>query len=353
MLTKKAKAMKTPSSSASQTASNLRWRARVSKEAHDDDDSTAATAAAENVGPSWWGTSYLHAERRIHRTEDTDTVQTIDGSIDVWSATVYLVASTAVSCTFYALQTIAFYSIWWSLSLCLILFFAVLTVWQQRQLALADSLWTVYNRTRKQVRTLRQQNERFKRSLTSLDRSIEQLRTVQGDLQQYCDDDNDNKTSQVDRLIQTLRNFQHVQQCLREKLQQQVQQQILQALLQTDRNRDFQLTGSALERLIRRLQSLPGVDLHEEHLRDILAANVLAADASSSPDENNNNKSVALSSVVRLLRQVGEDARKSQQPAKTRTMGVLNSDDHDDDSIVFEFHPRQLLNTEENLIELE
>jgi hypothetical protein len=320
-------------SSTLNTASNLRWRARVTKEAvlDDDDDSyfyspTKPTAPL-TISPATPG----------DRWEMVDTPPSNTGSHRFWSTFLLdSIAATAVACSVYAQTQILNVSspvttlqwFWWlvsSFACTVTVAVSLLCVWQYRTLRTLGSLRHVHNQTRRTVRSLQQQNERVCRNLTVLDRTMDQLRQVEGDLMQYTN----NTKGDVTRLVAVLHEYKAVQHQLQQLVQHQVQEQILRAVLETDRNHDYALTAPELERLLVRLKTIKGVDVVEDQLRALLV-----------PQDDAEWYSVSLTSILQLLRKAGEDA------AKTTTSGL------DEEETVFRFCPRQLVTDKEVLLQL-
>jgi hypothetical protein len=316
-------------SSTLNTASNLRWRARVTKEAvlDDDDDSYFYSPTKQTAQePSQPNPAATPGDRWEMVEQPSAT------SHRFWSTFLLdSIAATAVACSVYAQTQILNVSLtvttlqwfWWLVSSLACTFtcaVSLLTVWQYRKLRTLGSLRHVHNQTRRTVRSLQQQNERVRRTLTVLDRTQDQLRQVEGELQQYTN------TQDVQRLVKVLHEYKSVQQRLQTLVQHQVQEQILRAVLETDYNHDYTLQAPELERLLHRLKAIKGVDVAEDQLRALLV--------------QDNASSVSLTSILQLLRKAGEDGAKT-----------MDSTGFDEEETVFRFCPRQLV-TKEVLIQL-
>ena len=336
------------------TATNLRWRARVTKEAvlNDDDDSYYYSPEKPHSGAN----TVASGDRwEVIDSSSKDIPSTAGERCSYQSLSKILlstIAATAVGSSVYAqteilsvmitnttLQLLLWYVI--SLSCTLSSACAFLALWQHAQMRKLGSIRSIHNRLRASVRSLGQQNERTRRNLTLLDGSINRLGHVEHELQKFTN----NSSKDTQRLVNVLKEHKRMQQDLQQVVRKQVQEQILAAVLQTDSNRDCSLSTQELERLIVRLKSISGLVVREEQLRSLLLQN------------RTEGNELPLSSVLNLLRQVGADASKpSVSPSyesPTRSRGLVNWEDQDnDDGTVFRFCPQQLVSSNEPLIKL-
>lgn len=320
------------------TASSLRWRARVTKEAvlNDDDDSqyySPGKPQNNRDAPSVTGDRWEMIEASKETPFSGGYYQSL------WKILLNSVAATAVGCSVYAqtrvlsvmvtnttLQLILWFVIFISCTLTAV--FSLLAVWQRGQLLKYGSIRALNNRLRATVRSLKQQNERLCRNLTLLDGSIDRLGHVENELALFTN----NSASDAQRLVAVVKEHKQLQQELQDVVRQQVQEQILQAVLQTDSNRDCSLSAQELERLIVRLKRLPGVKVREDQLRSLL---VRQSDARSN---------LPLTCILKLIRQVGDDAQKPPVASLAESPRHINlQDEEDDDATVFRFCPLQLV----------
>jgi len=251
----------------SSTASSLRWRARTTKEAYTNDDS-----------------STVHVEGKDDRSR-------LGYRLKPWTIGLWIAAPTAILCSIYSLQVV---HTWFMAVTCtLTVSISGLTLWQRRQLAKLGTLRAVHNETRSRVQQMRQQNERLYRHLSRLDQSFDRVHQVRSEFQRLAGN------TDPERLIRILERYRLVNNRLEVKLQQQVQGQILRAVLRTDRDADFHLSHQEAERLILQLKMIQGVQFDEGHLREILF------------DE----EELSLATIVRLLKQVVRDSQTHSSTA--------------------------------------
>ena len=202
--------------------------------------------------------------------------------------------------TLYAATVAAPPSWWMALTATLQLLILCAVPWQHRFLRRCSaSVQHHHQWLQRQVHQLWQENHVWTRRLEQFDTDLERVRELQGQLAHLTvgsnDDDGDNDHSlfdsdgvvdddgsntttsrrRLERLMEITKQFQSVQVQIEQCLRQQVQQEILLAAAKQSGGDDSNgnnngglLTGVALERLIVRLQAMPGVVLYESALRD-------------------------------------------------------------------------------------
>lgn len=221
------------------TASQLRWRARIAKEAVLNDDSTVDERSA------WFSP-------RSRRKKPTS-------SQELRSLVVRITVGTATVLSILSLKTTHF---WWAtLTSTMIIAISSLVVYQDFCLREWGSLRKNQNELRTQAQQLHARNERLYRTLASMDQSVEKVSSVTQSLNELSKD-----TDSLTSLVLEHKQLTHK---LQEATQTKGQMMIIKTFLDNDTDRNFQLSAQEVERLIVQLHSVPGMTLDEAKLRNI------------------------------------------------------------------------------------
>lgn len=146
----------------------------------------------------------------------------------------------------------------------LTIFMAFLLLWQQRTVKKLGNFRQQHNHVRRQAYYLRQERERLHRTLDRLDETAADLRHVPQELHRLA------KDSQLQRMQSLVKQQQVIQEQIRIKLHQQVIQQILSIVVQEDRDQNWTLRPTEVEKLIIRLGLLEHVECNEKLFRTAL-----------------------------------------------------------------------------------
>ncbi|GAX19713.1 hypothetical protein FisN_19Hu300 [Fistulifera solaris] len=311
------------------TTNSLRWRARVTKEAflHDNDESNVSDR---------WETSTMASntsipnQRRCSRTLCIDTLAMAAVGANVYVLLQWSLLGWSTSSS--VMRVLIFTGCGCTLLL------ASLVIRHERTQQTYGTLRHVYGATRRTVRSLQQQNERLCRSLTALDRTMDRMKILEQELQQFT------QSSDTLHSIQSIQEYLQIQKRLKEQLQYQVQEHILTAVLSNTTamsNNRCQFTASELERLITQLQNMPGVVLvNEASLRDSLVSK-------ETPSEDST-FTVPLEQVLSLLWRVRKDVHQTIKSINGE--GIFLDEDHHD-SAIFQFQPQFVLPSKKDLME--
>ena len=192
--------------------------------------------------------------------------------------------------------------------------FAALAVWQNRRLRQHGAgVRRLHTETRHTVHNLSLQNERLYRRHAALDGKVDRIRHIESELRRKVVADGQRRTD-VDEIAETLQSYRRVHAELQKQLKRHVEEQVLRAVLTSDGDHNWELSPVELEKLIRKLQVMPGVvKLKEQHLRAILVDSAAAVTTTAEEGESGGTSSrdAALVNVVRLLRQIANDSEVS------------------------------------------
>lgn len=174
------------------------------------------------------------------------------------------------------------------------------------------------------LRTARQQNERLCRSLTRLDRRIEDLRRpIEHELKQHSLTANDTPQHHInERILDVVREYKRIKSDLQNAMLQKVQLVILRVLLNAE---NYTLSLKQAEQLMLSLQTIPGVSVREKKLRTLLLR---------SDDSSTDTAAVPMAQIMKLLQQLQEDANSV---AAVSPPSPMVSPDMDDDTSEFLF----------------
>lgn len=179
-----------------------------------------------------------------------------------WSRIFTILAAASTGCALYVLEV----DMSWFTAICssLNIFLSITLVYAVRRLRRLGSVRQQVQYGRQRVNSLSTQNERLYRQLQHLDGMHNRLESLQHELSKLIGNND------VTRMVTVVQRWRVVQQELHEILRNQVQQEIFQAVIHTDRDGNFELSAQELERLVVRLNAMPGIHLNEQGLRQQL-----------------------------------------------------------------------------------
>mmetsp|Transcript_23472 Transcript_23472/g.44642 ORF Transcript_23472/g.44642 Transcript_23472/m.44642 type:complete len:284 (-) Transcript_23472:166-1017(-) len=266
-------------------AASLRWRSRLSKEAVNQDDSSVAVKVVEDYGLD---------EGKLRNTRFRPPRH-------LWSRLVTILAAVCSGCSLYVLEVdMSWYS---AITSSLNIFLSIILVYAIRRTKRLGSVRQQVQYGRQRVQSLSTQNERLYRQLNHLDGMQNRLQSVQHDLSKLIGS-NDPK-----RMVTAVERWRVIQKELNIVLQQQVQQEIIKAVLDTDQDANFEMSAQELERLVLRLQNMPGIQLDEGALRRQL--------------EMEDDRS--LQAILRLIRRILEDTSEDVEMASKTAIVKLDA----------------------------
>jgi hypothetical protein len=278
--------MKPPGSA----ATALRWRSRLAKEAvpqqGDDSQLLAVPSAAEDYG--------LDENKKKKKLSSGSWCS----PHYVW--TVLAALSTAVS--FAVLEV----DLRWQTAVASTLQIVLSAVLVQAvsRLRRLGSLGQHVKYTRQRLQSLKLHNERYRRRLQQLDVTHDRLRAVQADIARIVGPNQD----VAQHMIRMVHTWRVVQLQLRQQLTQQVQGEIIRVVLDADHDGNFVLDAAEVERLLLRLQNLPGVTLDETAIRNFW--------------HRYNDDAASVHTIVRLLAEIavqdGTDLDNREDPTKSK-----------------------------------
>lgn len=260
-------------------AASLRWRSRISKEAVNQDDSSVLVAMEKGKA----GGVVVQEDYGLDDDNKSSRNAAFRPVNFFWSRIYTFLAAASTGCAIYVLEVdLSWYTAVASslnIFLCLVLVYAV------RRIRRLGTVRQHVQYARQRVQSLATQNERLYRQLHHLDGMHNRLESVQHDLTKLIG--NNDPT----RMVTAVQRWRVVQNELNVLLTQQVQQEIIKAVLDTDQDENFELSAPELERLIVRLQNMPGIQLNDIALRRQL--------------EREDDRS--LQAILRLIRRILED----------------------------------------------
>ena len=312
------------------SAASLRWRSRLAKEAVHQDDSHMVWSDNDPEG----GERPVQEDYGLHDDDKNGKRSLFPSSFFFWGSSSsfrdwatrfqMILAAVASGCALCAVQITEHNGnhssgntakSWFiviasalQIFLCFVLVYAL-----RRRKRLGTSIRDHVQYGRRRVQSLRKQNERLYRQLHHLDGLQNHLNAVQHDLQKLVGP----HTSQAEmgRLLTAVQRWRVVQTELQHVLAAQVQHEILAAVLATDRDANFQLSAAEWERLLVRLQNMPGIRINETALRQemdyLLLNHNTAAGNDDDDDDGNDGTQRSLPVILRLIRRMLEDATSS------------------------------------------
>lgn len=120
------------------------------------------------------------------------------------------------------------------------------------------------NELRRQVHYLRQERERLHRTLDRLDERAAELHHIPQELHKAS------KNQKVEKLIEIVQEQQELQEKIRQKRRQQIMQQILTIVVREDRDQNWSLKPTEIEKMIVRLGLVEGIEFNEVRFRELL-----------------------------------------------------------------------------------
>ena len=146
----------------------------------------------------------------------------------------------------------------------LTIFMILVLLLQQRKLRKYGTLRNQNNELRRQVHYMRQERERLHRTMDRLDENVAELHHVPQELHRIS------KNQNVDRLMAIVEEQKTLQEKIRVKINQQIMQQILTIVVREDRDQDWTLRPTEIEKIIVRLGLVEGIEFNESLLREKL-----------------------------------------------------------------------------------
>ena len=272
-------------------AASLRWRSRISKEAVNQDDSSVYNAMEKGKAVEDYGLDDDNKGRNA----------AFRPANYFWSRLLTLLAAASSGCAVYVLEVdLSWYT---AVASSLQIFLSIVLVYALRRIRRLGTVRQLVNYARQRVNSLKTQNERLYRQLNHLDGMQNRLESVQHDLTKLIG------KNDPTRMVTAVQRWRVVQQEMNAVLTQQVQQEIIRAVLETDRDANFELSAVELERLIVRLQAMPGVQLNETALRRQL--------------EREDDRSIQ--AILRLIRRILEDTLESGETAAAATTSTTTN----------------------------
>ena len=135
---------------------------------------------------------------------------------------------------------------------------------QQRKLKKHGTMVHHNNELRRQAHYLRQERERLHRTLDRLDERVAEMHHIPQELHKAS------KNQKVDQLIALVQEQQGLQEKIRQKTRQQIMQQILTIVVREDRDQNWTLKPTEIEKMIVRLGLVEGIEFNEARFRQLL-----------------------------------------------------------------------------------
>ena len=310
------------------SAASLRWRSRLAHEAVHQDDSRVVVVQEDyglngdqddKKGRFGWSLSsfvWKSSSSSSHATRGTPGSSVAVRFSRLWSILAMVTAAVSLAVIEVDLA--------WATAVtsALNVFLSAVVLVAVRRLTILGSVRQQVRYGQQRVHALSQQNERLYRTLARLDNDQNRLEAVRHDLQklvaQKSTTGNGGTTTDVDtaRLLRVVQRWRVVQAAMNRALAAQVQNTILEAVLHTDRDANFTLSAPEFERLLVRLQNMPGVCINETALR-------LQWERQNEDDDDDNHHHQSLPAILSLLRQITEDANDdANQGGRTTKSGV-------------------------------
>jgi hypothetical protein len=176
-----------------------------------------------------------------------------------------IIAMIAVATSALCIQTTDSKVVKLACSLTIFLTFVLLL--QQRKLKFFGTLRRQNNELRRHVHYLRQERERLHRNLDRMDENVAELNHIPHDLHRISQNQN------VDRLLAIVEEQTELQENIRTKINQQIMQQILTIVVREDRDQNWTLRPTEIEKIIVRLGMVEGIEFDEKLFRGTLTEN--------------------------------------------------------------------------------
>jgi hypothetical protein len=146
----------------------------------------------------------------------------------------------------------------------LTIFMILVLLLQQRKLRKFGTFRNKHNELRRQVHYMHQERERLHRTMDRLDESVAEMHHIPQELHQIS------KNQNVDRLLAIVQEQKELQEKIRVKLNQQIMQQILTIVVREDRDQNWTLRPTEVEKIIIRLGLVEGIEFNETLFRQML-----------------------------------------------------------------------------------
>jgi hypothetical protein len=141
---------------------------------------------------------------------------------------------------------------------------SLILVNQQRKLRRLMSVRHQNNEIRRKLHYFRQEKERLHRASDRLDETAADLHQIPKQLHELS------KNRNVDRLVTVIRQHKSIQEQIRQRLNQQVVQQIMSIVVNADRDSNWALRPTEVERLVLRLGLVEEMEFNEKRFREMI-----------------------------------------------------------------------------------
>jgi hypothetical protein len=139
-----------------------------------------------------------------------------------------------------------------------------LLFFQRRKIRRLGTVRHQNSELRRQVHYMRQERERLHRTLDRIDEQVADLHTVPQELHRLS------KNRNVDRLIEVVNEQKVLQEQMRQQINQQIMQQIMSLVVKEDRDRNWTLRPTEVEKLIVRLGLIENIQFNEQRFRQMI-----------------------------------------------------------------------------------
>jgi hypothetical protein len=173
-----------------------------------------------------------------------------------------LVATIAVAINVLAIQLTESNVV--TLASSLTIFLTMVLLLQQQKLRKFGTLRRQNNALRRQVHFLRQERERLHRNMDRMDENVAELNHIPHELHRISQNQN------VDRLLAIVEEQTVLQEKIRTKISQQIIQQILTIVVREDRDQNWALRPTEIEKIIVRLGMVENIEFDEKLFRGLL-----------------------------------------------------------------------------------
>lgn len=146
----------------------------------------------------------------------------------------------------------------------LTIFMILVLLLQQRRLKKHGTLRHQNNELRRQVHYMRQERERLHRTMDRLDEAIAEMHHIPQELHKIS------KNQNVERLLSIVQEQHELQEKIRIKINQQIMQQMLTIVVREDRDQNWTLRPTEIEKIIVRLGLVEGIEFNETLFRETI-----------------------------------------------------------------------------------
>eukprot|EP00980_Cylindrotheca_fusiformis_P008758 scaffold1869_cov122-Cylindrotheca_fusiformis.AAC.20 len=140
----------------------------------------------------------------------------------------------------------------------------LLLLYQRRSLRRLVSVRHQHNEIRRRLHYFRQEKERLHRTMDRLDETAADLHDIPKQLHEVS------KNKSVDRLVELIQQQKSTQEQIRQRLNQQVIHQIMSIVVQADRDSNWSLRPTEVERLVLRLARVEAMEFNEKRFREMI-----------------------------------------------------------------------------------